>query len=201
VVQLPAKSSNQAKGKPQSSPDEFERGADRDAGGPALHRARARKAVGPYGAAVITVSSTRDERTDNSGAYLKSAFEGAGHRILFYRLVKDDLTQIHGAAREALATPGVDIVVSSGGTGMTRSDLTIQALLPLLEKQAVGWGDVFRALSLKEIGPAAFLTQTLAGTVGGKWLVAIPGSLGAAKLAMEKILLPELEHMLFEAMR
>jgi len=84
---------------------------------------------------------------------------------------------------------------------MGRADVTIEAILPILEKRADGWGDVFRAASFKQIGAAAFLSRSAAGTVGGKWVIAVPGSLGAAKTAAEKILLPELEHMLYEARR
>jgi len=180
---------------------DHEGGARAPAGGPSAHRKKAHGAVAAFGAAVITVSSTRDERTDESGAYLKRAFEKRGRSVPFYAVVKDDISQIQAALRDALATPGVDLVVTSGGTGMGRADVTIEAVVPLLEKRADGWGDVFRAVSLKEIGPAAFLSRSVAGTVGGKWVVAIPGSLGAARTAAEKILIPEIEHMLYEARR
>jgi molybdenum cofactor biosynthesis protein B len=157
--------------------------------------------VGKVGAAVITVSSTRSEVNDESGALISRAFERAGHEVHFYKVVKDDLLEIQRAVREALSTPGVDIVVTNGGTGMSRSDLTIEAVGPLLERRADGWGDVFRAVSAKEIGTAAFLSRSMAGTVGPRWVVSIPGSPGAARTAMERVLLPELEHMLWEARR
>lgn len=169
--------------------------------GPALHRQKAHGKAGPVGAAVITVSSTRSEVNDESGAVISRAFEKAGHEVRYYRVVKDDMGAVQAAVREALSTPGVDIVVTNGGTGMGRTDVTVEAVLPLLDKKADGWGDVFREISVKEIGTAAFLSRSVAGTVGGKWVVAIPGSPGAARTAMSKLLLPELEHMLWEARR
>jgi molybdenum cofactor biosynthesis protein B len=169
--------------------------------GPALHRQKAHAKAGPIGAAVITVSSTRSEVNDESGAVISRAFEKAGHEVRYYRVVKDDVNAIQAALRQALSTPGVDVVVTNGGTGMARSDVTIEAVVPLFDKKADGWGDVFREISVKEIGTAAFLSRSVAGTVGGKWVVSIPGSPGAARTAMSKLLLPELEHMLWEARR
>jgi molybdenum cofactor biosynthesis protein B len=168
---------------------------------PSLHRKHAHGGVGAVGAAVITASSTRSEATDESGKVIARAFEKAGHTVRYYRVVKDVAEQIQAAVREALATPGVDIVVTNGGTGMGRSDVTIEAVAPLLDKRADGWGDVFRAVSRGEIGNAAFLSRSLAGTARGKWVVSIPGSAGAARTAMAKLILPELEHMIWEARR
>lgn len=150
---------------------------------------------------MITVSSTRTAATDESGKLISAAFEKAGHRVVCYRIVKDVFEQIQDALREALAAPEVEIVVLSGGTGMSQTDVTIEAVLPLLEKKADGWGDVFRSVSREEIGGAAFLTRSAAGIASGKWVVAIPGSAGAARTAMSRLLLPELEHMLWEARR
>ena len=154
-----------------------------------------------FGAAVITVSSTRTPRTDESGRLLCGLFESAGHKVAYRGLVKDDIAAIRAAVRKALAMKAVDIVVTSGGTGMTPSDVTVEAVVPLLEKKADGWGDVFRAISREEIGNAAMLSRSLAGTARGKWVVCIPGSAGAARTAMEKLILPELPHMMYEARR
>lgn len=165
------------------------------------HRRDAHARVAIFGAAVITVSSTRTKETDESGAIIRTAFEKAGHPISFYQIVPDEAAAIQWALRQALARADVDVVVTAGGTGMARADVTIEAVTPLLEKRADGWGDVFRNLSIKEIGTAAALTRTVAGTVGGKWVFAIPGSAGAARTAMRRLILPEIEHMLWEARR
>ncbi|HKZ59742.1 MAG TPA: molybdenum cofactor biosynthesis protein B [Candidatus Thermoplasmatota archaeon] len=170
-------------------------------GGPAHHRGAAQGAVLRLGAAVITVSSTRTRETDESGDLIQAAFEGAGHRVHFRAIVKDDARQIQAAVRRALKLREVDIIVTSGGTGMGRSDVTVEALTPLMEKRADGWGDTFRAVSREEIGNAAFLSRSVAGLASGKWIVAIPGSKGAARTAMANLLLPELPHMVWEARR
>lgn len=176
-------------------------GKGRGAGGPAHHRGEAQGAFERLGAAVITVSSTRTRETDESGDTLQAAFEGAGHRVLFRAVVKDDARQIQAAVRKALKMRAVDIVLTSGGTGMGRADVTVEALLPLIEKRADGWGDTFRAVSREEIGNAAFLSRSVAGVTSGKWIVAIPGSKGAARTAMARLILPELSHMIWEARR
>lgn len=169
-------------------------------GGPARHRADAGKAS--FGAAVITVSSTRTARTDNSGRLLAEFFTDAGHKVLVRAIVRDDVKQIRAAVKKALATSGVDIVVTSGGTGMTPSDVTVEAVVPLLLKRADGWSDVFRAVSREEIGNAAMFSRSVAGTApGGKWIVSIPGSEGAARTAMLRLILPEISHMMYEARR
>jgi len=173
----------------------------RGTGGPSRHRAHSHEAGHSVGAVVIVVSTTRTAKTDESGKAIADAFESSGHRVVGSSIVKDDVKQIAAAVREALNTKGVDIIVTSGGTGMGRHDVTVEALLPLIEKRADGWGDVFRAASRDEIGNAAFLSRSLAGVTDGKWIVAIPGSVGAARTAMSKLILPELEHMIWEARR
>lgn len=177
------------------------RGKPRTAGGPAKHRGEAHGAFLRIGAAVITVSSSRTRETDESGDALQAAFEGAGHRVLLRAIVKDEARLIQAAVRKALKVRGVDIIVTSGGTGMGRADVTVEALLPLIEKRADGWGDTFRAVSREAIGNAAFLSRSVGGVTSGKWIVAIPGSKGAARTAMAKLILPELSHMIWEARR
>ena len=171
------------------------------AGGPERHRHDAARHQTAFGAAVITVSSTRTPRTDTSGALIAKLFAKEGHQVVFRAVVRDEVKQIQRALNKALATDGVDIVVTSGGTGMTASDVTVEAVTPLFDKKADGWGDVFRAVSREEIGNAAMFSRSVAGTVGGKWVVSIPGSAGAARTAMTKLLLPELAHMMHEARR
>ncbi len=169
--------------------------------GPTQHRHEAQRAVGPVGVAVITVSSTRSEADDDSGAELKRLFEGAGHKVAFYRVVPDRVRTIQRAVREALAVEGVDLVITNGGTGMGRKDVTLEAVEPLLEKRADGWGDVFRSVSRREVGTAVFLSRSVAGTVGKRWVVCVPGSPAAVRTAARRMLLPELEHMVWEVRR
>lgn len=157
--------------------------------------------MGPVGIAVITISSSRGEADDESGAELTRLFERAGHKRRFYRVVPDDVAAIQRAVGEALKAEGVDLVLTNGGTGMGPKDVTLEAVGPLLEKRADGWGDVFRAVSREEVGTAAFLSRSLAGTVGGKWVVCLPGSKGAVRTAARRLLLPEVEHMVFELRR
>jgi molybdenum cofactor biosynthesis protein B len=177
------------------------RGAPRAGGGPSKHRHDAHASVGPVGVAVITVSSTRTQADDASGAELKRLFTAAGHKALFYRVVPDDVGAIQKAVRDALLTDGVDLVVTNGGTGMGPKDFTLEAVEPIFEKRADGWGDVFRAVSREEVGTGVFLSRSAAGTVGGKWLVCLPGSTGAVRTAARKLLLPEVEHMVWELRR
>lgn len=170
-------------------------------GGPAGHRHQAHGSVGAIGFAVITVSSTRTPDTDESGNALREMFRTAGHATHFYRLVADDVEEIQHAVRDALTLDGVDVVVTNGGTGMSRSDVTLEAVGPIIEKRAEGWGDVFRSISRDEVGTSAFLSRSVAGTVGQKWIVCIPGSPGAVRTAAKRLLLPEVEHMVWELRR
>jgi molybdenum cofactor biosynthesis protein B len=153
------------------------------------------------GVALITVSSTRSEADDTSGAELKRLFEGAGHKVALYRVVTDSVSAIRKAVRDALAMEGVDLVLTNGGTGMGRKDVTLEAVEPLLEKRADGWGDVFRSVSRAEVGTAVFLSRSVAGTVGQRWVVCVPGSPAAVRTAARRMLLPELEHMVWELRR
>lgn len=191
-----------ARTSPRPSPGRSRRGqSSTPRSGPAGHRHDAHGKVGPVGVAVVTVSSTRTEADDASGAELARLFERAGHKRRFYRVVPDAVPAIQKAVREALEADGVDIVITNGGTGMGPKDVTLEAVVPLLEKRADGWGDVFRAVSREEVGTAAFLSRSVAGTVGGKWVVCLPGSKGAVRTAARKLLLPEVEHMVWELRR
>jgi molybdenum cofactor biosynthesis protein B len=142
---------------------------------------------------VITASDTRDAASDESGRIIRELLEGAGHRVAHYEVLPDSPEQIAGAVRQGLRD--LDGVIVNGGTGIAARDSTIEALRPLLDKELEGFGELFRALSYQEIGSAAFLSRAMAGISGGKIIVALPGSPNACRLAMEKLLLPELGHM------
>lgn len=142
---------------------------------------------------VITASDTRAAATDESGRLIRELLEGAGHRVAYYEVLPDSPERIAAAVRKGLHD--LDGVIVNGGTGIAARDSTIEALRPLIDKELEGFGELFRALSYQEIGSAAFLSRALAGISGGKIVVALPGSPNACRLAMEKLLLPELGHM------
>ncbi|MAE97140.1 MAG: molybdenum cofactor biosynthesis protein [Deltaproteobacteria bacterium] len=149
-------------------------------------------------AAVITVSDTRTLETDTGGALLVELLEKAGHRIALRRLVPDDAQAIRARAGEALSHPEVQAVLLTGGTGVAPRDVTPEALAPLLERELPGFGELFRMLSFEEIGPAAMLSRAVAGMVGDKVVFALPGSRGALRTAMTRLILPELGHLVGE---
>jgi molybdenum cofactor biosynthesis protein B len=142
---------------------------------------------------VITASDSRNTASDESGALIREMLEGAGHHVTHYEVLPDMPERIAEVVRERLKD--LDGLIVNGGTGIAARDSTIEAIEPLLDKKLDGFGELFRALSFQEIGSAAFLSRALAGISGGKILVALPGSPNACRLAMEKLLLPELGHM------
>ncbi|RIK99989.1 MAG: molybdenum cofactor biosynthesis protein [Proteobacteria bacterium] len=160
------------------------------------HRAAAKRTLA---AVVITVSDTRTLETDTGGALVAELLEGAGHRVLERRLVPDEADAIRTAVGAAVARDDVQVVLLTGGTGIAARDVTPEALEPLLDRVVPGFGELFRALSYQEIGSAAILSRALAGTARGRVVAALPGSRAAIRLALEKLLLPELPHLAAEA--
>jgi molybdenum cofactor biosynthesis protein B len=160
--------------------------------------AHRREAPASVGIAVVTVSDTRIEATDESGRYLRAAAAAAGHRAAFHRIVKDDPPAVRAALEAALADPAVDVVVTTGGTGIAGRDGTVEVVAAMIEKRLDGFGEIFRVLSFEDVGPPAILSRALAGTVGRKAIFALPGSLAAVRLAWEKILGPEVAHVVRE---
>lgn len=150
---------------------------------------------------LMTVSDTRTVETDSSGQLLRTLFEQAGHTVTDHIIVKDEAAQIQAGIRAALAGNETDVIVLTGGTGITARDVTIEAVRPFLDKELVGYGELFRMLSWHEIGPAAMLSRATAGVAGNTLIIATPGSSAAVKLAMEKLILPEVGHLLREARR
>lgn len=145
--------------------------------------------------AVITVSDTRTEATDESGALLRALLEERGYRVALRRLVRDDLHAIRLALLESLADPAVGAVFFTGGTGIAPRDVTVEAVRPFLDAELEGFGELFRWLSYHEVGPAAMLSRALAGRSAGVFVVCLPGSPAAVRLAMERLILPELDHV------
>ncbi len=147
--------------------------------------------------AVITASDTRTAATDTSGQRIKDLLAAQNQPVVSYQVLKDEPVQIAAAVGALLEQPEVDAIIINGGTGIAPRDTTFEAIQGLLEKEISGFGELFRMLSYQDIGSAAMLTRATAGVAKGKVVVSLPGSTGAVELAMTKLLLPELGHMLF----
>jgi molybdenum cofactor biosynthesis protein B len=157
------------------------------------HKEKGKKSIRCF---VITVSDTRDEATDTSGQTIKSLLSGEGHQTNGYRIVRDEPVQIEALLNEALGSESVDAVIVNGGTGIAPRDGTFEVVNRFLDKKLDGFGEIFRYLSYLDIGSAAIMSRAAAGTARGKILISLPGSKGAVALAMEKLILPELRHMI-----
>lgn len=150
------------------------------------------------GVHVLTVSTSRIGATDKSGPLLRGLLEAAGHHVAGHGIVVDDPAAIGAALDAALGDPAVQVVVLTGGTGISARDCTPAVVRPRLDRLLPGFGELFRLLSWQEIGSAAMLSDAVAGIAGGKPVFALPGSTGACRLAMEKLILPELGHLTAE---
>jgi molybdenum cofactor biosynthesis protein B len=151
--------------------------------------------------AVIIISDTRDEKTDESGKIAKTLITNDGHQVLAYKIISNNKTQIQTVVKEMLQNPKTNVIVTSGGTGISKRDITVDAVSELLEKKIEGFGELFRKISYEEIGEAAIISRAIAGTVNGKLIFCLPGSKNAVKLALSKLILPGLGHALKEANR
>jgi molybdenum cofactor biosynthesis protein B len=170
-----------------------------EAGPASPHHAHRRAAPERVSVCVITVSDTRTLETDTGGARVEELLVAAGHPVLERSIVPDEAGAIAKALRATLGRDGVDAVVLTGGTGVAPRDVTPEAVEPLLDRVVPGFGELFRMLSYQQIGSAALLSRALAGLACGRVVFVLPGSRGAVQLAMEKLVLPELGHLLAEA--
>ena len=143
--------------------------------------------------AVLTVSDTRTQETDTSGAFLEEALRDAGHDIADRQLVIDDVYQLRAIVSQWIADPGVEVILTTGGTGFSGRDSTPEALTPLFDKTIDGFGEVFRALSLTEIGSSTVQSRALAGLANGTVIFCMPGSTGACRTAWEGVLRDQLD--------
>lgn len=148
--------------------------------------------------AVMTISDTRTPETDTGGNAIVELLREAGHEISRREIVKDDAPRIEVVLQELLATADVDAVITSGGTGISARDTTYEVVSRVIDKKLDGFGEVFRMLSYREIGAAAILSRAVAGAAGSKFVACLPGSTNAVRLAMEKLLVPEISHVVFE---
>ncbi len=156
------------------------------------HKEKGKKSIRCF---IVTVSDTRDESTDTSGQTIKKLLADNDHQMAGYQIVKDEPSQIHRLLEQALARADVDAVIVNGGTGIAPRDGTYEVVGRFLEKKLDGFGEVFRYLSYLDIGSAAIMSRAAAGSARGKILISLPGSRGAVTLAMEKLILPEIRHM------
>ena len=162
------------------------------------HRSDAPRTVAT---AVVTVSDTRTLETDTGGKLVTELLSAAGHPVAQRTIVADEPEAIQGALRAALEDDGVRAVIFTGGTGVAPRDVTPDSVEPLLERVVPGFGELFRMLSWEDIGSAALLSRALAGLVRGRVVFVIPGSRGAVRLAMERMIVPELGHLAGEAVK
>lgn len=148
----------------------------------------------PLGIAVLTVSDSRGEAEDTSGQLLRERAETAGHRVVAKAIVPDDVYRLRAIVSQWIADPAVQVIISTGGTGVTGRDSTPEALLPLLDKPVEGFGELFRQLSRPDIGPSAIQSRAFAGLANGTFLFCLPGSTGACRTAWDEILASQLDH-------
>ena len=153
----------------------------------------------PVRCAVITVSDTRTTETDRSGPLMQSFLHDAGHEVSFYRIVPDDPAVIDSTIEELAGH--VEVMLFNGGTGISKRDNTFEAISARLEKTLPGFGEVFRMLSYEEIGAGAMLSRATAGLHKDTLIFSTPGSTNAVKLAMSKLIIPELQHLVWEVIR
>jgi len=151
--------------------------------------------------AVVTVSDTRTPDTDTGGALVAALLDEGGHAVVSRSIVPDEAESIAAALIELSGRDDVRAVVFTGGTGVAPRDVTPDAIEPLLDRVVPGFGELFRMFSYEEIGSAALLSRALAGLRGGCVVVVLPGSRGAVRLGMQKLVLPELGHLAGEALK
>ncbi|MFH1087108.1 MAG: MogA/MoaB family molybdenum cofactor biosynthesis protein [Chloroflexota bacterium] len=157
------------------------------------------KAVKQVNCAVLTISDTRSGQSDESGPFIKERLEAEGHLVPYQRVIPNDAAAIRQEMERLLADGQVDVIVTSGGTGISRRDITIESISPYLEKRLDGFGELFRHLTYEEIGSGGIMSRAVAGIARGKIVVCLPGSPDAARVALDRLLLPELGHLVWEA--
>ena len=166
-----------------------------------VERHREAAGHGPVTVALVTVSDSRTPETDDNGIYLREQFTALGHKVAGYRIVKDEPDQVETALEQMVTTPGVQLVLFNGGTGIAPRDTTFDVISRKLEKTLPGFGEIFRMLSYQQVGAAAMLSRATAGIYKGKLIFSTPGSPKAVRLALEELILPEINHLAWEIAR
>lgn len=156
----------------------------------------AAKDLGALKGAVLTISDSRMEAEDESGALIIELLEKEGHQVVIRKVLRNDMELIRETVQNLLDEE-IDFIITTGGTGIGKRDITIEAISPLMEKVLPGFGELFRSLSYQEVGSAAFMSRAHLGTSGEKILVSLPGSPQAVSLALTRLLLPELRHLVW----
>ena len=151
--------------------------------------------------AVLTISDSRTEQDDESGGLIKQRLGENGHQVMSYSILKNDAAAIKNKIYELLELAEIQVIIASGGTGISHRDITVDTIEPVLEKRLDGFGELFRFLTYQEIGTGSIMSRAIAGVAKGKVIICLPGSLGAATLAMDRIILPEIGHLVREATR
>lgn len=161
------------------------------------------RSYGPedLGVAILTASDSRTEDDDDSGRIVAELVAEAGFRLVDRRIVKDERSAIRRAVEAVVGGAGADVVIINGGTGFSPRDVTVEALAPLFEREIEGFGQLFRALSYEQVGAAAMLSRATAGVIGHSVVFALPGSPRAVELALRKLILPEVRHLLGQIRR
>lgn len=161
----------------------------------AEHRERAPESIG---CVVVTVSDTRTRETDTSGAIMRERLEAAGHRVIGYYIVRDEPSEIDRLLESCATEPDCQAILFNGGTGIARRDTTFDAISRRIEKPLPGFGELFRMLSFEEIGAAAMLSRATAGVFRDRIVFSTPGSSNAVRLAMDRLIVAELAHLVYE---
>ena len=164
----------------------------------AEHRATSPRVIGCF---VLTISDSKTPETDTSGVLIRELLALGGHGVVGHAIVRDEPAQVAAVIREGCGNPAIQAFVLTGGTGVTSRDSTFEAVEALLDKRLIGFGELFRMLSYQEIGAAAMMSRAQAGVVSGRALFSLPGSPNACRLALEKLIVPELGHLLREISR
>lgn len=151
--------------------------------------------------AVLTVSDTRTKDTDESGKILCELLKSNNHSIVYYEIVKDDRSDIEKFIKKCISDENVNVIMTNGGTGISKRDVTIETVRKFFEKTLDGFGEIFRYLSYEEIRSGAIMSRATAGVCKGKIIISIPGSPNAIKLAMDKLIIPEIAHIIWEIER
>jgi len=153
------------------------------------------RASGQVGCAIVTVSDSRSSGDDRSGAVIREQLEGAGHPIRAGEIVPDEQDAIQAVVRKLTARADVAAIMITGGTGIAERDVTIESLARLWTKELPGFGEIFRTLSFEEVGSASMLSRATAGVIDGVFVAVLPGSPKACRLALERLIVPELGHI------
>jgi molybdopterin adenylyltransferase len=157
------------------------------------HKAQAPTSVACF---VLTVSDTRTEDNDTGGRAIRQLLQASGHTVSGHAIVSDEPAQVTLVLEDRLADAGTQVIITTGGTGISARDTTFEAVTALFDKRIDGFGELFRMISFNEIGSAAMMSRATAGTVGRKAIFVLPGSPAAVRLAMEKLIVPELGHII-----